>query len=99
MAEPETPRPESTLVIAGNDTAPFVYCDSVAAFGINKGVMEIELSCRTIMPLNDTAGVRHEIVITGHLRCSPAAVMNIREAIEKASAMLAQTQQGARTQT
>ena len=97
MAEPEVPRPGSpNLTIAGNDRAPFVYCDGVAAFGVNKGGVEIELSSRTVLPIPDTTGVRHEIVITGHLRCSPAAAIAIREAIEKVLAMLAQTQQGAR---
>jgi hypothetical protein len=98
MAEPETPRSGGTvLTIAGNDAAPFVYCDAVAAFGVNKGVVEIELSSRTILPIPDTTSVRHEVVITGHLRCSPAAAAAIREALEKTMTMLAQAQQANRT--
>jgi hypothetical protein len=91
MAEPEAPKPAaSALTISGNHNAPFVYCDGVAAFGTNKGGIEIELSSRTILPIPDTTSVRHEIVITGHLRCNPAAAMAIREAIEKALVMLSQ---------
>jgi hypothetical protein len=98
MAEPEAAKSGgSALTIAGNDSAPFVYCDAVAAFGISKGVVEIELSSRTIVPIPDTTSVRHEIVITGHLRCSPAAAAAIREAIGKAMTMLVQAPQANRT--
>jgi hypothetical protein len=93
MSEPErSDSASNTLTVAGNATAPFIYCDAVAAMGINNGAIELELCSRTMIPLADGVAVRNEVVITAHLRCSSTAAMNLRGAIDKALGMLAQSQ-------
>jgi hypothetical protein len=85
---------QGTVVIAGNESAPFLYFDGVSAFGMQNGAIQIELAARTIVPIPD-GGTRNEFVATAHLRCSPAAATALKEALDGALAMFAQaTQQG-----
>jgi hypothetical protein len=94
MSEPDRPDPaRDTLPIIGNASAPFVYWDAIAAIGTNNGAIELELCSRTMIPLPDGVAVRNEVVITAHLRCSPAAATALRDGIGRALDMLAQSQQ------
>lgn len=88
MAESEGSKPAQPVV--GNATAPFIYFDAAVTFGTNNGVIEIELASRSIVPAN---GTRNEVIMTAHLRCSPNAAASLREAIDKALAMLANSAQ------
>jgi hypothetical protein len=49
--------------------------------------IQIELASRRLIPLEDGA-VQVEFLCTGHLRCSPNAARQLREAIESALQML-----------
>ena len=82
-----------TLTVIGNATAPFIYWDGVAAMGINNGAIELELCSRTMIPTPPSHETRVEIIITAHLRCSPAAARLLREAIDKVLNMQNQAQQ------
>lgn len=69
------------------DASPnIVYFDIAPAFGIMGGAIQIELASRILHP--DGAKVMIEFVTNGHLRCSPAAAVDLRNAIDKALAML-----------
>jgi len=65
--------------------AQFIYCDGVSTFGIQGGVVQLELAANTSVPDGD--GTRNELLIVGHLRCSVDAAKGIRDAIDKALAM------------
>jgi hypothetical protein len=69
------------------DTAPFVYFDGVATYGVVNGVIHFELVSRVLSP---TAGthVTTEFVSTGRLRCGPAALTHLRDSIDKVLEML-----------
>jgi hypothetical protein len=70
-------------------SAPFIYTDGSAAFGVMNGAIQIELASRVLIPRMD-GGLDVKFVTTGHLRCSPAAAKLIREAIDGALKMLEQ---------
>jgi hypothetical protein len=82
-----------TVSAASAERAPFVYFDGVSCFGHHNGAIQIELAANLLMPLGPN--VRVDIIQTGHLRCSPAAAIALREALDKALAMLQQGQQQA----
>lgn len=66
--------------------APFIYFDSAPTFGTGSGAIQIELAARIIVPVS--GGTRNDFVLTAHLRCSPAAAIDLRNAIDKALGML-----------
>lgn len=67
--------------------APLVYFDSVPVFGAFAGHVEIELAARMLMPKPD-GGVLADMACTAHVRCSPAAAMQLIEALTRAVDML-----------
>jgi hypothetical protein len=69
---------------ASSQAAPFIYSDGVATWGIQGGVIQIELAANSIVP--DGAGTKEELLIVAHLRCSPEAAKLIRVAIDRALA-------------
>lgn len=73
-------------------SAPFVYFDNAPVFGTFAGNIEIELASRMLMPKAD-GNVMSDMACTAHLRCSPGAAMILRDALDKALAMLAKQQQ------
>jgi hypothetical protein len=75
-----------------SDTAPIVYFDASATFGVLAGVIQIELVSRVLVPLAG-GGVKMEFLTTGRLRCSPAAAKRLRDAITKSLDMTTQEQQ------
>jgi hypothetical protein len=93
MADPDTPAasPGVTVSTTSAERAPFIYFDGVSCFGHHNGAIQIELAANLLMPVG--AGVRVDVIQTAHLRCTPAAAMALREAIDKALAMLQQGQQ------
>lgn len=68
------------------DTAPFIYFDNAPVFGILAGAVQIEVASRVILP--DETGTITEFVVTAHLRCSPLAAAELRNAIDKSLEML-----------
>jgi hypothetical protein len=83
--------PGVRIAPGSSESAPFIYFDGVPTFGIRNGAIQIELAANTILP--DGKGVKIEVVMTAHLRCSPAAASSLRETIDKALALLQQEQQ------
>jgi hypothetical protein len=71
------------------ESAPFVYFDGVMTAGVHQAVIQLELAASTLVPTPDgkTTAVH---VITGHLRCSPAAAVGLRKAIDSALLYLRQ---------
>ena len=90
MADPET-SPGVTVSTTSAERAPFIYFDGVSCFGHHNGTIQIELAANLLMPLGPS--VRVDVIQTGHLRCTPAAAIALREALDKALAMLQQGQQ------
>jgi hypothetical protein len=88
-APTELPPVQPGITVTGNERAPFIYLDGVATFGTQAGAIQIELAARTILPTPDGA-TKNEFVVTAHLRCSPAAAMQLRDAIDKSLAMVQQ---------
>jgi hypothetical protein len=82
MADPETP---------ATSQGPVIYFDGASCFGHHNGAIQIELAANLLMPVG--AAVRVDVVQTAHLRCSVAAALALREALEKALAMYQQGQQ------
>jgi hypothetical protein len=81
--------PGVRIAPGSSESAPFIYFDGVPTFGIRNGAIQIELAANT----PDGKGVKIEVVMTAHLRCSPAAASSLRETIDKALALLQQEQQ------
>ena len=86
MTDPTPQANVAKLEIKGNASAPFVYFDHVATFGIQAGAVILELVARTILP--EGPGTKNEIVATCHLRCSPDAARELQRTIEKALSMM-----------
>lgn len=80
---PEFSRPESV---------PFIYFDVAGAHGIMAGAVQVEMFARTLVPV-ENGGTRVEFVATCHLRCSPAAAENLRDALNSALRMLKEVQE------
>jgi hypothetical protein len=94
MADPETPATNQgpvTISSSSSERAPIIYFDGASCFGHHNGAIQIELAANLLMPVG--AAVRVDVVQTAHLRCSPAAALALREALDKALAMLKLGQQ------
>ena len=94
MADNTNPIPEGPgirIAPGSSELAPFVYFDGVPTFGIHSGAIQIELAANTLLP--EGKGVKIDVLITAHLRCSQAAAIALREAIDKTLALLEQGQQ------
>ncbi len=73
--------------------APFVYFDGVLTYGVNFGAVQIELAANIIIPTGGSPPTKVEVVTTAHLRCSPNAIADLRQIIDKVLEMLQQAQQ------
>jgi len=94
-AMPDPGAAASTLPYRNSHTAPFIYFDLAPTSGVMAGAVEIELVTRTLIPTNDsTPGA--EYLVTGRIRCSPAAAVSLRDAINNALRLLQQAQEPAR---
>jgi hypothetical protein len=93
MTDDTSPAPERPIKIAPgtSELAPFIYFDGVPTFGSHNGTIQMELAANTILP--EGKGVKIDVVITGHLRCNPAAATELRNTIDRVLAMLEQGQQ------
>ena len=93
MADPETPAPTPgsvTISTGSAERAPFLYFDGVSCFGHHNGAIQIELAANLLLPAGH--GVRVDVIQTAHLRCSLAAALALREALDKSIAMMQQGQ-------
>jgi hypothetical protein len=69
-----------------DNSAPFIYFDAVSAYGAANGVSQVELIARKMKP-NDDGAVISEFITVAHLRCSPAAARDLRNALDAALRM------------
>ena len=74
--------PDFTLL--SPEAAPFIYADGVAAFGVHNGAIQIELVAGMVCRSEDGQSTCTKFVLTGHLRCSPAAAMALRDSLQGA---------------
>jgi hypothetical protein len=77
-----------------SEAAPFIYFDFAPTFGILGGAVQIELAARTLIPNVSGGPVGVEFVSTAHLRCSPMAALELKQALEQALEMLQGPPQG-----
>lgn len=97
MAERERPALTDRPPFRENSAAAFIYFDAVPTFGVLSGAIQIELTCRVLEP-NDRGGVDVHFLSTGHLRCTPAAAVQLRDALNKTLEMISQPQEAPGTQ-
>jgi hypothetical protein len=71
------------------DTAPFIYFEGVVGFGINNGVIQLEVAANVATPTD------RAVIVTGHLRCTLPAAMALRQSIDRAVELLKNTSQAA----
>lgn len=84
MKVPMPAAPKSGQTISGSDTAPIVYFDGVIACGLHNGIVQLELAANELIPIDGKDSVRTKVVVTAHIRCSPAAAMQLNHMIEQA---------------
>lgn len=87
MTDPENKGAAEVLTYVDLATAPFVQFDIAPAHGIMAGMVQIELASRTLNPLPDGT-VDVTFVTSGRLRCSHAAAIHLRNALNAALKML-----------
>ena len=85
--KPETPAAHPSPSYFHGDGAPFIYFDASSCHGTIHGAVQIELVSRVLVP-NPDGSVDMKFCPTGHLRCGPAAIKSLREAIDSALKML-----------
>ena len=79
--KPGAPAPAPVLKNAAG--APVIYFDGVPAYGVFAGNVEMELSCRVLIPSRDGVSVLSDMTCVAHLRCSAAAAAQLHETIGK----------------
>jgi hypothetical protein len=81
---PKTPKGFGVTVSnLGVESAPFIYFDGVATFGMHQGLVQIELAAN-VLNLNGKGGVKNEVVVTAHPRCSADAARNLQQELGNA---------------
>lgn len=74
-----------------SNDVPTIYFDIAPAYGVMSGIVQVELGARILVPhQDDTVDVR--FVSCGRLRCSAAAAVHLRNAIDASLKMLEQPQ-------
>jgi hypothetical protein len=63
------------------EQAPFIYFDGVASYGVSSGAIQIELAADVIIP--GELDAKTDVVMTAHLRCTPAAAISLQQALNK----------------
>ncbi|GIL01248.1 MAG: hypothetical protein BroJett030_11470 [Alphaproteobacteria bacterium] len=89
---PDAPKKSDVIPHVSSDSAPVIYFDIAPVWGVLHGSVQIELAMRRLTH-GSNADTIVEWLSTGHIRCSPAAAVSLREAIDKALAMLQHPEQ------
>jgi hypothetical protein len=92
VADPKPTEPPEAPAYENVSTAPYVSFDRVAAHGVMNGSIQMELASRILIPLPD-GGVEIKFATSGRLRCSPAAAVQLRDAINAVLKMHEETLQ------
>jgi hypothetical protein len=76
-----------------SDQAAFIYFDAAPTYGTLNGAVQIELVSRVMRPIGPgPTDIAVEFLITDHIRCSPAAAISLRDALNRALELLQQPQ-------
>jgi hypothetical protein len=86
MAKPFPIQGQVTISSSSSERAPFIYFDGASCTGQHNGAIQIELAANVLMPTS--AGVRTDVIQTGHIRCTHAAAVQLRDALDKTIAMI-----------
>lgn len=62
--------------------APVIFCDSVPAFGLIRGVVAVTLATGRWLEIDSKVEIRP--VVVGHLRMTPESAAILRDALDKA---------------
>jgi hypothetical protein len=88
VADQETKNPPAEFIYEDTGAAtPMVFFDIVGAYGTMNGTVEMELASRVLVPKPDGT-TEIKFLSSVRLRCSPAAAINLRSAIDAALKML-----------
>jgi hypothetical protein len=88
VADQETKNPPADFIYEDAGAAtPMVFFDIVGAYGTMNGTVELELASRVLVPKPDGT-TEIKFLSSVRLRCSPAAAVNLRGAIDAALKML-----------
>jgi hypothetical protein len=80
---------KSAPPVHGSDAAPIVYTDGATCCGTVDGVIQLELAANCLIPHEDeTKPPRRRTLMTAHVRCSLGAAKRIRDALDKAIALI-----------
>jgi hypothetical protein len=93
LTEPKTAEAPSFPTFVDINTAPYLYFDMVPAHGVMAGIVQIELSARTLNPMPD-GSVEVKYVAVARLRCSSVAAGHLRDAVNASLKMLEKPQEG-----
>ena len=80
------PKAVPAVLLKNAGLAPVIFFDGVPAYGLLNGVVELELAVRMLAPKSD-GNVAVDMTCVAHLRCSLAAAVNLRDAVDKAIEM------------
>jgi hypothetical protein len=76
-------------------TAPVVFFDQIPTFGVNNGVVSMMLTLSVFVPAESgEARVETKHRAVGHIRCSPAAAVALRDTLDRALLLAAETKGG-----
>jgi len=78
-------------VFENRNDIPTIYFDIAPAYGVMSGIVQVELGARILIPHQDDS-VDVRFVSCGRLRCSAAAAVHLRNAIDASLKMLEQQQ-------
>ncbi len=70
---------------------PVIHFDIAPAYGVMRGIVQIELGARVLVPHHDDS-VDVRFVSCARLRCSATAAMHLRNALDASLKMLEQPQ-------
>jgi hypothetical protein len=89
--EMDPPGKGTVPTFENSNDVPTVYFDIAPAYGVMSGIVQVELGARILVPhQDDTVDVR--FVSCGRLRCSAAAAVHLRNALDASLKMLEQPQ-------
>jgi hypothetical protein len=86
MPDPALPKTPATPAFDVKDVgpAPIVYFDGATNFGWNNGIVNVTLAANRYLPDTASGGVVGDVIIVSHLRCTTAAAIDLRAALDKA---------------
>lgn len=74
-----------------SNDVPTIYFDIAPAYGVMSGIVQVELGARILVPHQDDS-VDVRFISCARLRCSAAAAVHLRNAIDASLKMLEQPQ-------